>query len=125
MVLVSTHGIVMSRLLPVLAVFSLLVCRAGISQETAFNPRDLSGVWAGSGGGGGFIPYGPDMPRLTKIGEAVYVQSIPTRSPDPRLTIATIPELSNDAYPRRSCQYSLIASALDNKNAPESHSKHS
>ena len=96
MVLVSTHGIVMSRLLPVLTVFSLLVCRAGISQETAFNPRDLFGVWAGSGGGGGFIPYGPDMPRLTEIGEAVYVQSIPTRSPDPRLTIATIPELSND-----------------------------
>ena len=36
------------------------------------------------------------MPLMTPVGEAVYLQNIPTRSSDPRLKTATIPELSND-----------------------------
>lgn len=71
------------------------------SQESAFDPHNLSGVWTGSGGGGGFVPYGPDMPLMTPAGETVYLQSIPTRSSDSRLTVAAIPELSND--PSFSC----------------------
>ena len=86
----------MRRIAAIVAVVVLLAGRAGIGQEPGFDPRDLSGVWSGSGGGGGFIPFGPDMPPMTTAGEAVYLQSVPSRSPDPRLTVATVPELSND-----------------------------
>lgn len=92
----TAHGVLMSRIFPVATMLAVLLYRTGVGQEAGFDPRDLSGVWAGSGGGGGFIPYGPDIPPMTEAGEAAYLQSIPTRSPDPRLTVATIPELSND-----------------------------
>ena len=86
----------MRRFTGVIVCAGVLGPPAGLAQAPGFDPRDLSGVWAGAGGGGGFIPFGPDMPALTPAGEAAYLQSVPSRSPDPRLTVAPTPELSND-----------------------------
>ncbi len=86
----------MSRFTRTIVVIFALTPGFGLSQGIGFDPHDLSGVWTGSGGGGGFVPYGPDMPLMTPVGEAVYLQNIPTRSSDPRLKTAMIPELSND-----------------------------
>lgn len=78
------------------AVLSLAIAGPSIGQDRDFDPRDLSGVWAGDGGGGGEVPFGPDMPPMTPEGLAVYVKSIPTESADPRVPAAADPSLSND-----------------------------
>ncbi len=67
-----------------------------IAQEQTFNPRDLSGIWAGYGGGGGEANFGPNTPAMTEEGEARYLLNIPTESDDPRVRAADDPALSND-----------------------------
>ena len=74
----------------------LLLLSPAHAQETEFNPRDLSGVWAGLGGGGSEVPFGPNMPPMTSAGLARYLGNIPTESSDPRIPAATDPTLSND-----------------------------
>jgi len=65
-------------------------------QEEAFDPHDLSGVWALAFASGGPFPFGPDRPPLTPEGDARYLQNIPTASNDPRLRAAGDPSESND-----------------------------
>ena len=77
------------------ALLALTSLDAG-AQGANFDPRDLSGIWAGYGGGGGAIPFGPEAPPMTPAGEARYLESIPTRTEDPRLTPTEDPALSND-----------------------------
>ena len=79
-------------LLALLSVFS----RTAVGQGADFDPRDLSGIWAGDGGAGGEVPFGPDMPPITPEGLAVFVKSIPAESVDPRVPAAADPALSND-----------------------------
>jgi len=67
-----------------------------LAQDAGFDRRNLSGIWAGAGSGGGSVPFGPEVPTLTPAGEARYLQSIPTRSQDPRLSPPEDPALSND-----------------------------
>ncbi len=82
----------------------LIACAAGFwllaasapAQDAGFDPRDLSGIWAGAGPGGGSVPFGPETPEMTPAGEVRYFQSTPTRSPDPRLETTDDPALSND-----------------------------
>jgi len=69
---------------------------AAVGQNMAFDPRDLSGIWGGVGGGGGEVPFGPNMPPMTPEGLALYLQNIPTESDDPRVKAASDPALSND-----------------------------
>ena len=82
--------------LVVLAVLAVLAPLASPGQEAEYDPRDLSGVWAGAGGAGGDVPFGPDMPPLTPAGEAVYVLNRPTHSADPRVPATADPAESND-----------------------------
>ncbi|MED5534587.1 MAG: hypothetical protein VX690_02675 [Pseudomonadota bacterium] len=86
------------RVLPILVLF-FFQPPGGLAQNSAatdFNPRDLSGVWSGFGGGGGRVPFGPNRPPLTPEGEAKYLTHIPTRSSDPRVPAVDDPALSND-----------------------------
>jgi len=86
------------RVLPILVLF-FFQSPGGLAQNSAptdFDPRDLSGVWSGFGGGGGRVPFGPDRPPLTPEGEAKYLTHIPTRSADPRVPAVDDPALSND-----------------------------
>jgi len=80
------------------ALLLLAACVAPLvlAQQVDFDPRDLSGIWAGEGGGGGAIPFGPETPLMTAAGEAQYLKSIPTRTEDPRLAPTDDPALSND-----------------------------
>jgi hypothetical protein len=86
----------------IIVLFSVLYCLPSLSYaqsnvEEAFDPRDLSGIWAGdSDGGGGDEPFGPDKPALTGAGEAIYVRNRPTHSNDPRVPASPDPTLSND-----------------------------
>lgn len=73
-----------------------LLASSTLAQDAGFDPRDLSGIWAGAGPGGGSVPFGPEAPAMTPAGEARYLQSIPTRSQDPRLDPPEDPALSND-----------------------------
>ena len=87
------------RLLLPMFVFLSLLSLGSFAQEGSaenFDPRDLSGVWYGSGGGGGDVSFGPDMPQLRAEGEAVYLTRIPTHSVDPRVPAVDNPALSND-----------------------------
>ena len=79
-----------------LVVLCWALSHTATSQDADFDPRDLSGVWAGDGGAGGEVPFGPDMPPMTPEGLALYMQSVPTESADPRVPAATDPSLSND-----------------------------
>jgi hypothetical protein len=74
----------------------IVLTSTAVAQSEAFDPRDLSGIWVGDTGGGGAVPFGPDMPPLTAAGEARYRQSVPTRSPDTSLRTTRDPSLSND-----------------------------
>lgn len=67
-----------------------------LAQEEAFDPRDISGVWALAFMPGGPFPFGPDRPSMTAEGDARYLQNIPTASNDPRLRAAVDPADSND-----------------------------
>ena len=84
-----------------LSMFVILVVQSpgGVAQngeQGNYDPHDLSGIWYGSGGGGGDVPFGPDMPQLTPEGEAEYLTRIPTHSVDPRVPAVDNPALSND-----------------------------
>jgi hypothetical protein len=79
-----------------LAVLAVDLAPAARAQEPDFDPRDLSGIWSGSGGGGGAVPYGSDMPAMTPEGMTRYLTNIPTRTEDTRLNPSEDPALSND-----------------------------
>jgi len=66
------------------------------AQEEAFDPRDISGVWALAFTPGGPQPFGPDRPPMTPEGDVRYLQNIPTASNDPRLRASGDPADSND-----------------------------
>jgi hypothetical protein len=70
--------------------------RAQDGSGQNFDPRDFSGVWAGVGGSGGAVPFGPNRPELTPAGLAVYLTRIPTHSADPRVPASEDPSQSND-----------------------------
>lgn len=87
----------MSKRVWLQAIASGLVLFSGAAaQELEYDPRDLSGVWSGFGGGGGAVPYGPDMPAMTPVGDERYLASVPTRTEDARLDPAEDPAQSND-----------------------------
>ena len=86
------------RVLSLLAIL-WLQSPGGFAQDgghAEFDPRDLSGVWYGDGGGGGAVPFGPERPPLTPEGEALYLTHVPTHSTDPRVPAVDDAALSND-----------------------------
>ncbi len=86
------------RTLPMLVILCLLPTGVFAQDDSYadFDPHDLSGVWYGFGGGGGEVPFGPNMTPLTPDGVAKYLRNRPTRSTDPRVPAAEDPTLSND-----------------------------
>ncbi len=76
----------------VMSAFLCLLSPGAFSQETEFDPRDLSGVWSGFGDA---LPFGPNIPPMTPEGEVRYLTNIPMRSGE-RLAAAEDPALSND-----------------------------
>ena len=86
------------RVVPALALL-VLHPPAGLTQAGApaqHDPRDLSGVWYGDGGGGGAVPFGPQRPALTPEGLGIYLTRVPTHSADARVPAVDDPALSND-----------------------------
>jgi hypothetical protein len=77
--------------------FSLAAqAQAGANQ---FDPRDFSGIWRLTGGGGATTGLGGTRPALTPRGTEILNTRIPSRSDD-RITV-TNPALSN--YPTYQC----------------------
>jgi hypothetical protein len=77
--------------------FSLAAqAQAGANQ---FDPRDFSGIWRLTGGGGATTGLGGTRPALTPRGMEILNTRIPSRSDD-RITV-TNPALSN--YPTYQC----------------------
>jgi hypothetical protein len=78
---------------------SVLICSLAAQAQTGanqFDPRDFTGIWLLSGGGGG---VGGTRPPLTAQGAEILKTRIPSRSDD-RITV-TNPALSN--YPTYQC----------------------
>jgi len=71
-----------------------------LAQESAYDPRDLSGVWyLGTDyqrDGPFTAAFGPGMPSITLEGLERYRQNIPTITTDPRVPGTDDPALSND-----------------------------
>ena len=84
------------------ALTSVLICTlAAQAQEGAneFDPRDFTGIWLMTEGGGGRSSFGATRPALTPRGMEILDTRIPSRSDD-RITV-TNPSLSN--YPTYQC----------------------